>query len=174
VNSQGIIGVVSKAIVDQALPSGKLIVALDKLSDPGNLGTIMRICYWFGVDRLLLSRESVEIYNPKVIRSSQGALFNLKINEGVNLDEILVKFHEVGIKVILSDLQSNIYLSDYEVAPDKNYVLVFGNESSGISENITADSNYTNLKIKGFTSCESLNVSVSAGIVLNFFKTKLQ
>ena len=86
VNPQGIIAVVKKPEHASRMHNSeknKLIIALDNINDPGNLGTIIRSCYWFNVDKILISRNSVDLYNSKVIRASQGAIFHTDItNEG--------------------------------------------------------------------------------------------
>lgn len=149
-----------------------LIVALDSINDPGNLGTIMRTCYWFGVNEVLIGSGSAEIYNSKVIRASQGAIFNLNISAEVNLEIELKKFYEKDFHIILTDPAAESDLSDYSFSSDQKYVLVFGNEANGISENILGHNKYTKIRIKAYSGCESLNIAVAAGIILNSIKNK--
>ncbi|MEO8666154.1 MAG: RNA methyltransferase [Ignavibacteria bacterium] len=173
---QGIIGVVSKPEADVKKNTsriGSLSVALDTINDPGNLGTIIRTCYCFGVDELLISSNSVDLYNPKVLRSTQGAIFNLNIRPEIELEYQLEICRAEGYKIILTDLDSQKYLNDHKFIPGERYILVLGNEAGGISKNILANKNYERLKIKMFTGCESLNISVSAGIVLNHVRNSL-
>ena len=171
VNSQGIIGVVSKLNTELSQNSvdSKLTVALDSINDPGNLGAIIRTCYWFGVDELLIGKESVELYNSKVIRASQGALFNLNIREEVDMEKELQAKDNKGFRIYLTDLSSDKYISELKFASDEKYLFVFGNESNGINKKILGNRNYEKMRIKGFSDCESLNISVAAGIVLNEF-----
>lgn len=168
VNSQGIIGVVSKLKKDSGnrMHQGNIIVALDSVNDPGNLGTIIRTCYWFGIKNVITGQGSVEIFNSKVVRASQGAIFNVNICEDSDMKIELEKYFEKGYDIILSDLNSENYLNEFNIGKDKNYVIVFGNEAKGISTGILENINYIRLKIKGYSDCESLNLSVSAGIIL--------
>ena len=174
VNPQGIIGVVSKLNRDFGHTHSvkKLIAAMDSVNDPGNLGTIIRTCYWFGIDELIIGSESVEVFNSKVIRSSQGAMFHMKITENIDLVNELKYFFEKGYNIILADLNSSTYLDEYIIEKENKYMIVFGNEANGIRKQILDDNNYQKIKIRGFSDCESLNLSVSAGIILNIFRGK--
>jgi TrmH family RNA methyltransferase len=174
VNSQGIIGVVSKLnSASNKIPFGKkFIVALDSVNDPGNLGSIIRTSYWFGADGLLIGSDSVDVFNSKVIRATQGAIFHLIIEDRINLESELIKYFESGFNIVLADLNSDKSLSDFKFIKERKYIFVFGNEANGISKRILENENYIKLKIKGFSDCESLNISVSAGIVLNEFINK--
>ena len=172
VNSQGIIGVVRKSVKDKeiSLRNERIIVALDSVNDPGNLGTIIRTCHWFGADQILLGNDSVEISNPKVIRASQGSVFNVNILDELDLKSVLEKYFRKGYDVLLSDLNSENYLDEFILNINKKYVIVFGNEANGISKDILKNSDFRKLKIRGFSDCESLNLSVSAGIILYSFR----
>jgi TrmH family RNA methyltransferase len=99
-NSQGIIGVVK--IPEQKTvknTKGNLIIALDRINDPGNLGTILRTSYWFGIDKILLGENSADIYNSKTIRSSQGAVFHLNLQLNVKLSEELLIYYQSGYNI---------------------------------------------------------------------------
>lgn len=167
-NPQGIIAVVEKKSPGKIdYSASMLVVALDGISDPGNLGTIIRTCHWFGVDNLLLSAHSVDLYNPKVVRSTQGSVFHINIFENIDLTGELRILNGLGFNVIVLDVNADAVL---EIKPvqDKN-VLVFGNESEGISEELSGSS-YSRFKIKGYSDCESLNLAVSCGIALNILR----
>lgn len=168
-NSQGIIGVVQK---QENLPSqdSRIICAIENLSDPGNLGTIFRICWWFGVDNVLISRDSVDIYNSKVIRASQGAFFNLIIKEKINLPEELLNYNKNNYEIIITDLYTKNSLGNYKFDKEKGYVMVFGNEANGISSEIKNIPQFTKIKIDSYSKCESLNVASSAAII--FYEMK--
>ena len=167
-NPQGIIAIVEKKSPGKIdYSASMLVVALDGISDPGNLGTIIRTCHWFGVDNLLLSAHSVDLYNPKVVRSTQGSVFHINIFENIDLTGELRILNGLGFNVIVLDVNADAVL---EIKPvqDKN-VLVFGNESEGISEELSGSS-YSRFKIKGYSDCESLNLAVSCGIALNILR----
>jgi TrmH family RNA methyltransferase len=138
------------------------IVLIDNVSDPGNLGTILRTCDWFGINTVLISNQSVEYLNPKVIRSSMGSIFHLNIYEEFDLNKLEV-MKKRNYKIICSDLQGK-NINDFQF--QNKSIIVFSNESLGPSEIIKslADEFITILK-KG--KAESLNVSSAAAIILS-------
>ncbi len=139
-----------------------LIVYLEGLADPGNLGTIIRTADWFGIKTMMLSEETVELYNPKVIRSSMGSIFHLEVFDDVGLNELKI-FKAKDYKFVCSNLTgTSIY--DFE-KPDK-FILFFCNEANGPSEKLLklADEKIT---IPGKGRAESLNVSTAAAIILS-------
>jgi len=132
-------------------------VYLDKISNPGNIGTLMRSCAWFGIDNIALSSGCVDPYNSKSVRSAMGAHFTVTINRNINLS-YFKKTH----RIIAANL-NGVNASDYEF-PDK-FVLVLGNEAHGIS--------YKNLKyieenisVFKIGSGNSLNVSTAGSILM--------
>ena len=139
-----------------------VLVYLDNISDPGNLGTIIRTCDWFGINEILISKFSVDYLNPKAIRASMGSIFHLYIFEEVEpalLEDLKLNTY----KIISSDLDGkNIF--EYKF-PDK-IVLVFSNEATGPSEEIknVADDIIT---IPKYGNAESLNVAIASGIILS-------
>ncbi len=164
---QGILAVV-KILEEKKQLDSRMIVALDSINDPGNLGTILRTCYWFGIKTIIIGKNSADVYNTKTIRASQGAIFfvNFKAEADLNLE--LNSLKENGYNVYLTTLSGNV-VSDKTISAGKS-VIVFGNEAKGISKELIDNKEYKEIKIKSYTDCESLNVSVSAGIVLNEFK----
>lgn len=152
----------------------KAIVALDGINDPGNAGALIRACHWFGIEDIMLGEGSVELYNPKVIRSTQGSLFHVLAREGVELISELKKYNEAGYSILLFDLETtNVFSPDtFKELSEKfnKYVLVFGNESRGIAREILNNPSYNRFRLKGYSQCESLNVAVAAGIVMNSFR----
>lgn len=176
-SSQGIVGVVKRSFksaktegVENA--DGNIIIALDRISDPGNLGTIIRTAYWFGVKTILLSRECADPYNPKVIRSTQGGIFHTNIIEDADLSEKLGELKSAGHTVYLFTLDAPNFLSELRgkdsFSDDSKSVIVFGNESHGISQEIL-EAGFDRLKIKGYSESESLNAAVSCAIALYEF-----
>ena len=136
------------------------LVYLDQISDPGNLGTIIRTCDWFGIKQIGISPDSVEFYNPKVVRSSMGSHFNMKYL-GMPNTEDLNKFNLIG-----ADFNKGNNIND--ISPPKNWALVMGSEASGISKTMNKKiSSY--VKIEKFGKGESLNIGVAMGIVLHRF-----
>lgn len=170
VTSQGIIGVVSKPESSDkktfVKEKGAVVVAAENINDPGNLGTIIRTCHWFGADELIISKNSADIFNSKVIRASQGSVFFVEIKTDADLENDLKEFKTADYEILVTDLKSQKSISEMDFSKEKNYVIVLGNESSGVSGIIKENKDYTKVKIDGFSGCESLNVSVTAGIIL--------
>lgn len=152
-------------ISDVKLAHNENFVCLESISDPGNLGTIIRTCLWFGIHNILLSEDSVDIYNPKTVRSTMGAIFNINIEYTDDIIEYVNKFYS-NHSLLGASLKADKQISEIEI-PNK-FGLFFGNESKGLSDNLE-----NNLDIKyiisGCGEMESLNLSVSAGISLYHF-----
>lgn len=153
--------------IPSTLPSIKsgLIVALDEINDPGNLGAIIRLCDWFGVDQLICSTNTVDCYNQKVVQSSMGSLARVSIIytdlETYLQNSILPKYAAVmdGENV-------------YKITLTENAILVMGNEANGIQESILKLITNT-ISIPRFGALkqtESLNVATATAILLSEFK----
>jgi len=168
-SSQGIVGVVAHPKIKAGSGHGDIIIALDRVSDPGNLGAIIRTAYWFGVKNIILSKECADPYNPKVIRSTQGGIFHLNITEDSDLISELKKYRSGGYSVYLFTLDAEKSLSQISKSGESGKsVLVFGSEAHGISIEII-EQGFEKLKIEGYSASESLNVAVSAGIAMYEF-----
>lgn len=139
-----------------------LVLAIDGVQDPGNMGTILRTADWFGVDEVICSKETVDIFNPKVIQSSMGSIFRIPVKYG-NL-EAMIKEYELPTFGALLDGE-NIYQSSL---PQKA-LIVMGNEGNGITSEIRKCIDHS-LMIPQFGEAESLNVSIAAGVILSEFK----
>ena len=136
-----------------------LTIALDHISDPGNLGTIIRIADWYNIKNIICSKNSVDFYNPKVIQASMGSFTRVNTYY-TDLDNIL-KSNKA--KVFGTSVEGK-NINKFSNA--KNGIIVFGNEANGIS--IKLKKNIDNwLSIKKYGDADSLNVSVSVGIILN-------
>jgi len=137
-------------------------IALDNVSDPGNVGTIIRTAEWFGIKQIILLGNCVDKYSPKVIRSSMGSIFRVNVTNCVDNADILEK-HFTKIPLYAASLNGSIEIS--KLNPAKIFGLIVGNESRGISkqyEKYITKSFF----IKGQSNVESLNVAVATGIAL--------
>jgi TrmH family RNA methyltransferase len=165
---QGIIAVFKfeKLFFDTSNNHNDKIVFIDNVSDPGNLGTILRNCDWFGINEILISSNSVEYLNPKVIRASMGSIFHLTIYDDVDY-KILIEMKRKNYQIICSDLDG---INLYEYYFPKKFIISFSSEASGISDelNSIADKFITIPKIG---NAESLNVGVASGIILSKLQT---
>jgi len=140
----------------------EIICCLDEISDPGNLGTIMRNCDWFGISKILLTENCAEIYNPKVVRASMGSLFHLQCFNKIKLADI-EKLKSKGYKLLCADLNGE-NLFEYE-KNNKN-IIVFSNEANGPSAEILNISD-TKLTIPSYGKAESLNVASASAVILS-------
>ena len=139
-----------------------IIVALDDIQDPGNLGTILRTVDSVGLTQIIVSKGTADPYNPKVVRSSMGAIYRVKVIESDDLLETLKEIKRNKFKILVSSLRES--KSIYEVKYKKK-VLVIGNEANGVEERIMniADEK---IKIPMLGKTESLNAAVATGIIL--------
>ena len=154
-----------KIPVEKNSSSSGLIVALDAINDPGNLGTIIRLCDWFGVDQLLCSKETVDCYNTKVVQSSMGSLTRVAISY-IDLKEYLTS---VSIPIFIADMDGD---NIYEMKPPTSAVLVMGNEANGISNSIKqiVSTKITIPRYGNSQLTESLNVATATAILLSEFR----
>ena len=154
----------------QSLPDlSGLNIALDNVQDPGNLGTIVRTAAWFGIGNVFCSPDTVDVYNPKVIQSTMGAIFKVNVSY-CNLTDLAANARKAGIPMFGTRLDGeNLYAAKLP----KNAIVVMGNESKGLSAEISALTD-SNLKIPSYapptTDMESLNVSVATAIVCAEFR----
>lgn len=149
----------------------ELVLALDRVQDPGNLGTIIRVADWFGVTRILASEDTVDLYNPKVVQATMGALARVKV-EYCSLAAVLTQAGGRGIPVYGTFLDGdNLYAAP--LTPGG--IVVMGNEGNGISDGIGS---LVSCRVKipayppGRVAVESLNVSMAAGITLAEFRRR--
>ncbi|MBU4348715.1 RNA methyltransferase [bacterium] len=166
VSPQGIIAIAEQveiSLADIILGANPLVVVLDGLQDPGNLGTIIRTSAAAGVTAVLLTKGTVDLYSPKVIRSTMGSLFQLPIVNGLDDGEAVKWLSRNSINIIAADLDSEEYY--YSVNLKEPFALVIGNENRGPND-IWREAAYKQIKIPILGSTESLNASIAAGIIL--------
>jgi len=166
-SSQGIIAVIRQKLSIINYQLSTLIIALDSINDPGNLGTILRTCDWFGTDGVLLGKNCVELYNPKVVRASMGAIFHLPIVVNVDLENELPKLK--GQKFQIASTSSHTKKSLFEISIPKKSVIIFGSEAHGISPSLEKISDIQ-FSIPKFGKAESLNVASACSSVLTAWK----
>jgi TrmH family RNA methyltransferase len=153
---------------DLALPSGELVAALENIQDPGNLGTIIRAAAWFGIKNIFCSPDCVDIYNPKVIQASMGALLHVN-HFYYDLEELLMTASEKKLPVFGALLEG---MSVYDHKLDNKGIILLGNESRGISEDLKL---YINEKImipaagSPKPGIDSLNVGMAASVIFSEF-----
>lgn len=148
-----------------------IIVALDDIQDPGNLGTILRTIDSVGLKQLIVSKGTADVYNPKVVRSSMGAIFRVEVIEVENLKETIEMIRRNAYNLLVTSLQTEN--SVYDIEYNKK-VIVIGNEANGVSKEIQ-DMADNKIKIPMLGKTESLNASVATGVILyEYVRQKLR
>lgn len=150
---------------EQPISENGLIIALDDIRDPGNLGTILRLCDWFGIRQVVCSAETVDIYNPKVVQATMGSITRVNV---VYTDlEQFIRKTKLPVYGTFMDGE-NIYKSKL---PNEG-VIVMGNEANGISSEIEklTENRITIPRFGDLQQTESLNVATATAIILSEFK----
>ena len=142
-----------------------LIVALDDIRDPGNLGTIIRLCDWFGIETLICSEETVDIYNPKVVQATMGSISRVKVVY-TDLESVL---KTTELPVFGTFMDGDVIYN--EQLPNEG-IIVMGNEANGISDSIEKliSKRISIPRFGKLKQTESLNVATATGIILSEFK----
>ena len=151
-------------------------LAPDTMRDPGNLGTVLRIADWFGIDMVFAGKGSVELFNPKVVQATMGAIFRVKFHYVDNLSDFCRHITSCGGKVYGTFLDGrNIYGRELSTGADSPAVIVIGNESEGISPEVAAQVS-DRLYIPPFpaenSGSESLNAAVATAITVAEFRRR--
>ena len=142
-----------------------LVVICAQVRDPGNAGTVIRCADAFGADAVILSSDSVEVYNPKTVRASVGSLFHLPIVVGVDLAEAIDACRAAGMQVFATDGASGTDLTDLQTDLDKPTAWVMGNESWGLPVEHLALADRT-VAVPIYGNAESLNLATAAAVCL--------
>lgn len=144
--------------------TGKRFLILDGIQDPGNLGTLVRTALGFNIDTVICSKDTVSVYNDKVIRSTQGAIFHINYIVG-DLVKIINELKKNEVKVISTSLQSSIDLEELDCDSLDSYAICLGNEGNGVSKEVQELADI-NVRINMNSKLESLNVSVAGAIMM--------
>lgn len=162
-NPQGILAVIRKKQNEVAINySEDIIIVLDGIQDPGNLGTILRTIDSANLKQIVVSKETADCYNPKVVRSTMGGIFRVNIIQSDDLEQTLYNARKHGYEIIVTSLDTDN--SIYDINYTKK-VVVIGNEANGVSKNIQ-DMADKKVKIPMLGKTESLNASVATGIII--------
>lgn len=155
-----VMAVVNKRKEDKSI--GEKILILDKIQDPGNLGTIIRSAVAFNIDNIICSPDTVDVYNPKVVRASQGIMFHIPITTK-NTEKFIQELKEQHYKIVGTKVTNGHDVRTSSIY--SHFALVIGNEGQGISKNIEELCDEY-LYIRMNENCESLNASVAASILM--------
>ena len=160
---QGILAIVRRPEKNEKIDyNAELILALDGIQDPGNLGTILRTADSVNLNQIIVTKNTADCYNPKVVRSTMGAILRIKIIETESLVNTLKEAKKNKFKIVATslDTQNNIYDIDYN-----KKVIVIGNEANGVTKEVQSMAD-NKVKIPMLGKTESLNASVATGIML--------
>jgi len=142
------------------------IIALEEINDPGNLGTIIRLCDWFGIKNIICSSNSVDCYNPKVIQASMGSICRVNIS--------YMDFHKFldskNYNTVAADLNGQ-NLRDFTFS--ENQIIFFGSESNGLSKTLSSQMDHKITIQRYNDNVESLNLATSVGIILSELKSQI-
>ncbi len=162
-NPQGILAVIDRKKIDSDINyDSDLFLILDNIQDPGNMGTILRTADSINLKQIIVAKGTADVYNPKVVRSTMGAIFRVKVIEIEDLTKVVKEMKKRKIKVYATDLATNssIYDVDY-----KKSAIIIGNEANGVSKQLL-DLADQKIKIPMIGKTESLNAAVATGIIL--------
>lgn len=166
VNSQGILAIAPMQdydfYSDDRVKEAKLSIILDRIQDPGNLGTIIRTADAAGIKDVFLVKGTTDPYSRKVLRSTMGSIFDVRLHF-VETDEIIAFMKTQGIRMVVTSLDARLY--HYELPVSHALSIVIGNEGNGVSHAFLEQADDL-IKIPIYGGAESLNASIAAGIVL--------
>lgn len=165
-NPQGILAVCKKLDADMAQVFAKetpFLILAEELNDPGNLGTVIRTADACGADGVFLSKGSVDLYNPKVLRSTMGSMFHVPVFQNIDLQEISAKLKENQIPLYAAHLKGDTYPYGLNLA--ESCAFLIGNEARGLSDAAAAlCDRWVKIPMPG--QAESLNASIAAGVLM--------
>ena len=161
---QDIMALVPIKVSDKSIKASGKFLILDNISDPGNMGTLLRTAAWYGINNVLCSKNSVDIYNPKVVRSAMGAHFHIDNLLQIDIINMVQTLKSKGIRLIAATLDGSSHKT-FKVSKD-NWALILGSEANGIREEIIQLVD-ENISILGMEKIDSLNVSVAGAIILD-------
>ncbi len=170
ITTQGILAVCNIEDKKLDIKKYKKVLILDRVQDPGNLGTIIRTADAFAFDCIILGKGTTSLYGQKVIRSTQGSNFHIDCFDNVDLVDLLEQMKDFSI--FATSLKADKYIEQLDDITG-NVAVIFGNEGAGVSEEILGKVNNL-LKISMPGKAESLNVSIAAGIVMHYISTNLK
>ncbi len=165
---QGIVAICRPTGMSIESVNANKLLLIDAVQDPGNLGTMIRTADAAGMDAVIVGEGSVDIYNPKVLRSAQGSHFHLPVIRG-NLFDWVKKLNEAAIPVFGTALENAKEYTD--IHGSEKFALIVGNEGSGVNKDLL-DATTANLYIPIFGKSESLNVAVATGILLYYLQNE--
>lgn len=167
---QGILAAIRQPSVPQKIfgSDHEIIIALDRISDPGNLGTMIRCADWFGVKKIITSPSCVEAYNPKAVRATMGSIFRVSLYQNIELRPLIDQARNARCTVCAADMAGG---SLSELPRFDSVLLLIGSEAHGLTKDLITQSDVT-VRIPKFGEGDSLNAAVACGIILHEIRAK--
>ena len=164
INPQGIMAVLEKPVSSENVIdyNNEIFLILDNIQDPGNMGTILRTADSLNIKQIIVSKGSADVYNLKVVRSTMGAIFRVKVIETENLVKTIKEIKKHKITVYATDLRTD--KSIYDIDYNKSAIII-GNEANGVSEDVLKEAS-ERIKIPILGKTESLNAAVATSVIL--------
>lgn len=167
VTPQGIVAVARQsptALKDVLSAGPRLLAICEEVRDPGNLGTIIRAADAAGADAVILTGRTVDLYNPKVVRSTTGSLFHLPVAVDLELADVIERVHEAGLRVVAADVAGEDFVASRALLSEPTAWL-FGNEARGLDEVALSQADLA-LRLPIYGRAESLNLATAASVCL--------
>ncbi|KPL17988.1 MAG: hypothetical protein AMJ92_10135 [candidate division Zixibacteria bacterium SM23_81] len=163
VTPQGVLAVIPRLLPQRLPHQGKVLLLLDRVRDPGNVGTVIRTADAAGADGVILSKESADAFSPKVLRATMGSIFHLPVLVDEDSRDVVVDLKKKGFRIYIAEPKAK--RSHTQVKYPRRFLLVVGNETQGPRADLRplADE-FINVPIRG--RAESLNVSLATGVIL--------
>ena len=144
-------------------PGDRLLVALDHVGDPGNVGTIIRTADWFAAGGILLGAGCVDPFNEKVVRSTAGSIFHVPLVADIDLPTALAEAKAAGFAIVTAQMDGATPLADWR--PARRTIVILGSEAHGVSADLKLRADVS-VAVPRYGRAESLNVAIAAGILL--------
>lgn len=168
--NMAVIGIFKQKQLQSLVIADEIVLAVDDVNDPGNLGTLIRIADWYGIRKIVASRNTVDVYNPKVISASKGSFTRVDVHY-TDLEDFFLQENSKGrnLPIVAADLEGN---SAHTTMYPSRGVLLLGSEAHGISHDVK-DLVTTFVTIPRYGDAESLNVAVAGAVILDNWKKSL-
>lgn len=168
-NPQGVVAVAKQfpTALKRLFDEGpKLVAILEEVRDPGNLGTIIRVADSAGADAVIITGRSVDLYNPKVVRSTTGSIFHIPVAIDVEFDEAAARARDAGLRLVAADVRGDDLLTAREAGElEQPTAWVFGNEARGLEASVVAQCD-ASLRVPIYGAAESMNLATAASVCL--------
>ncbi len=163
VTPQGVLAVVLRRMTPIPQEQGKVFILLDRVQDPGNVGTIIRTADAAGADGIFLGRETADPYSPKVLRSTMGSIFHLPVEVDVEPQRVAADLKKKGVRIFIAEPKAR--REHTQIKYPRRFLLVVGNEAQGVGTNLRSMADEL-VRVPILGRAESLNVAIATSVIL--------